>query len=64
MTIKERLTELIELLPEDEARELEEFLLARRDQREWHLGALASFAAHFDDNEVEYTLADARPRPE
>jgi hypothetical protein len=63
MTTKERLVELIEGLGEDEARALESLLEQWAERRDWDEAALASFAAHFEDEEVEYALADARPRP-
>ena len=63
-TVKDRLKEWIEQLPDDAALELERSLAAaadRADEEEWRELALGVFEAWFDEGEVEYTQADARP---
>lgn len=63
MTSKERVTEIIEILPEELVRELAhyaEYLQGKAQQEEWSEMSLAHLAARYTEDEVEYTLADLK----
>ena len=63
MTSKERVTELIERLPEDLVREVQhyaEYLYLRSQHEEWTNLSLAHLAARYTADEVEYTLDDLK----
>jgi hypothetical protein len=56
-TVKERIKELLDQLPESEAAELERLLLllkARPDEASWPELASGAFASWFSDDEYEY----------
>ena len=63
MTTKERVTELIERLPEDLLREVQhyaEYLHAKSQHEEWARISLAHLAACYATDEAEYTLEDLK----
>lgn len=63
MTSKERVAEIIQVLPEELVRELEhyaEYLQKKAQQEEWSEVALAHLAARYTEDEVEYTLDDLK----
>jgi hypothetical protein len=67
MTVKERLHQVVEELPEDAAAELERYagyLRMLSEQGEWDRFSLAQLASRYDAGEIDYTLDDARPRPQ
>jgi hypothetical protein len=69
MTVKERLQQVLDDLPEDrllQVLDFAEFLNCRQEREEWRQFALGSLAKPYGDDEPEYTLADVKslpPRP-
>ena len=67
MSVKERLHRLVDELPEETAAEVERYagyLRMLSEQQEWDPFSLAQLGSRYDAGEVEYTLDDARPRPD
>lgn len=63
MTSKERVTEIIQILPEELVRELAhyaEYLEEKAQREEWSEMSLAHLAVRYTEDEVEYTLADLK----
>lgn len=63
MTLRERLDNVVAVLPEDHLRELvdfAQFLASRTEQLEWQAFGRSQFAAAYGPDEPEYTLADLK----
>jgi hypothetical protein len=60
-TVKERIKDMVERLPEERARDLERLLVelgADVDAAGWNALATTAFASWFHEDEVEYTEDD------
>lgn len=63
MTCKDRVTELIERMPEELVREVQhyaEYLYVRSQHEEWSRTSLGQLALRYAGDDVEYTMDDLR----
>ena len=66
MTVRERLQEVIDALPEHRQREVlnfAEFLSLHEDHEAWQRFGQEQFARCYGPGEPEYTLDDLKPEP-
>jgi len=64
MTAKEKISHILECMPEDLVREVQhfaEFLCAKSHESEWSTYSAALLAARYVKEEIEYTTDDLKP---